>query len=93
VTVHVSDPGFQEAFLRDAAVFVRNSVPIEFDFGTCIMLIGQLQLALRHPKNTGPSAIVARQVVEKLIGRVGLTETLRVGLLAGFDPSCDVERR
>ena len=33
-------------------------------------VIGQLQLALRHPANTGPTADLARQVAQALIDEV-----------------------
>lgn len=35
-----------------------------------VALIGQLQLALRHEKNTGPAATISRRLAEHLVARL-----------------------
>ena len=59
-------------------------------FADLACLIGQVQLALRHPANTGYSAVRARELVTQLIDELdaaapGLGEYLRLG----FDPAHD----
>ena len=45
------------------------SLPIELDLHSALCLVGNLQLALRHPGNKGPSAAVARRIVDGIIER------------------------
>jgi hypothetical protein len=52
-----------------------------------VTLIGQLQLALRHPINIGPSAQTTRALVTLLID--AMPEGARELLLLGFDPEYD----
>lgn len=40
---------------------------LETDVVTAWIIIGQVQLALRHPKNTGPTAEIARRAIEHMI--------------------------
>ena len=40
---------------------------LQFDIATALYLVGNLQLALRHPENTGAAAAVARETVAGLI--------------------------
>ena len=63
----------------------------EFDFGTVIAIVGQIQLALRHPDNTGHSAQQARKAIEEIIARLeaaapGIGRYLNMG----FDPAKDM---
>ncbi len=61
------------------------------DFETLISIVGQVQLALRHPANIGPSATQSRRAVEKVIA---MLETASPGIAKylnmGFDPAHDV---
>lgn len=54
------------------------------------MLMSGIQLALRHPKNTGPTSVVLRSIAERLIAMVATTPTLRELATAGFDPDFDI---
>ena len=56
------------------------------------MLMTGIQLALRHPKNTGPTSVVLRSIAERLIGLVATTPTLRELAMAGFNPDFDVSQ-
>lgn len=56
------------------------------------MLMTGIQLALRHPKNIGPTSVVLRSIAERLIGLVATTPTLRELAMAGFNPDFDVDQ-
>lgn len=64
---------------------------VEFDLCTAIAIIGNLQLALRHPANVGASAEIARELIDGMIHRMreaGLTahaELARLGDDAMYD--------
>ena len=67
------------------------SLPIELDLHSALCLVANLQLALRHPGNTGPSAGVARRVVDGIIARFESTgypahaELARLGDNSAYD--------
>jgi hypothetical protein len=65
---------------------------MDVSFALAVILIAQIQLALRHPANRGESAAQAREFVEALIGRLEASEPA-VGevLRRGFDPAHDVQ--
>lgn len=78
----------------------RTHGPIAFDLGVgmVVALIGQIQLALRHPANTSEPAQMARAFVDDLIGSIGdrspwLAEFLRLGDNPGCDQPADPEGR
>ena len=52
--------------------------------------VSHIQLALRHPKNLGPSSTIARSVAERLIAAVATTPALREIANLGFDADYDV---
>ena len=54
------------------------------------MLLTGIQLALRHPRNTGPTSVVLRSIAERLIGLVATTPVLRQMAELGFNPDYDV---
>ena len=58
-----------------------------------IAILSHLQLALRHPSNTGPTAAEAEGVCREIIDRIApdADNPLRVFFLAGFDPAYDRE--
>lgn len=61
------------------------------DLFTLTSIIGHLQLALRHPGTTGPSARLVRQFIDAAIDRVesdGLIHTAEL-LRKGDDPASD----
>lgn len=90
--IHSDD--FQAAFLADMRRrAAAGPVTLEIDVGAAVGLIGQLQLALRHPANTGPTAKEAERFVRKLIDVIADTPVIRRGLEAGFSPENDVERK
>jgi len=42
-------------------------LPVMIDVPSALCVIASLQLALRHPANTGPSAKIAREFIDGLI--------------------------
>lgn len=45
-------------------------LPILFDVPVALILVAQLQLALKHPQNTGAAAEIARSIIESVISRM-----------------------
>ncbi|HEX8653088.1 MAG TPA: hypothetical protein VF708_19885 [Pyrinomonadaceae bacterium] len=55
-----------------------------------VAIIGNLQLALRHPANTGASALAAKRFAQTLIeGLASRDERIKPFLEKGFDPNFD----
>lgn len=63
-------------------------ITIQFEQVHLVFLIGQLQLALRNPKNVGPSAMITREIVEQL--SVFFDGEIRKVIEAGSDPENDL---
>lgn len=85
----------KEMLLRGTTAELKNKlvVPVvfELDFPLAVALVGQLQLAFRHPQNVGPTRKMferfARDLIERLDPAHG--DIHRV-LLMGFDKANDV---
>lgn len=79
----------QRQALRE--LITRPPIPVEIDPPVAMILIGQLQLAIRHPQNTGTSAAYAREFIEALRSRICEPGSVLDALItAGFDPDYDV---
>ena len=87
---------------KDEAEAHRDyKVQFELDLNACLCLCGNLQLAQRHPMNTGPSSDVARQLIRDI--REGLRDcglTAHAEIIAmgddranDYDPRPERERR
>lgn len=67
-----------------------DNMPLTLQPLTALMLLGTIQLALRHPENKGPSSETMRALCEMLISFLAdenpHIETL---LRRGFDPDYD----
>ena len=88
-------PEWERRFLHDLqTVLLDKSEILELKLNRldAWMLMTGIQLALRHPKNTGPTSVVLRSIAERLIGLVATTPTLRELAIAGFNPDFDVDR-
>jgi hypothetical protein len=46
------------------------ALPVHMDLATALAVVGALQLALRHPANTGPSSEAVRGVIAAVIQRI-----------------------
>lgn len=86
----MNPPGFgafMEALHRNGS----RSVSFDLDALSMIMLVGQVQLALRHPANRGESASFAQIFLRKAKQSLGAINPVFADLVdAGNDPSCDV---
>jgi hypothetical protein len=91
----MNDQELQNAAAKEAAQFHERGEPVilRLDWLEAWTLLGQLQLALRHPMNVGPSAVVARQLIATLKQRVATTPALAEVARRGDDRRFDVPRR
>ena len=87
----------QEILLRRAAAEMKAAnahqyqIPVHLDLASAMCLIGAVQLALRHPKNVGPSATAVRKMTDELIERIredGFEANAEIARL-GYDPAHD----
>lgn len=56
------------------------------------MLLAQLQLALRHPGNKGPSAFFARTLGATIQKHISVNATIEALCQKGWDPEFDIPR-
>lgn len=66
-------------------------LPLHLDLTALACMVGNLQLALRHPANNGPSSKVVRKIIEEITQRVqdeGFPTHAEVMRL-GADPAYD----
>lgn len=78
-----------EATTPEADAFLFH---LALDLTSTLAIVGQLQLALRHPGNTGPGAQIARNTANFLIGGLAGAGLVAIAELArlGDNPECDV---
>lgn len=70
----------------------RQPVILEIDGLTAMILIAQLQLALRNKKNSGPSSKVAHELARQLQFKIqGIDASVDLILEMGWNPDYDVE--
>src|ERR1051325_625914 len=55
---------------QEASMAKGVRIPLFLDVDAALVVIAQLQLALRHPANTGASADVARELIDGIIERL-----------------------
>lgn len=76
-----------------AVLYETSAAPVHFELDLILVvaLIGQLQLAFRHPENTGPTQAMLREFVRDLIERLGQQFGPEVYqfLMMGFDEKFD----
>jgi hypothetical protein len=66
----------------------------DLSISAALALVGQLQLALRHPANNGDTSILAEGFTRAMIDALAIgpdAAILRKGLEKGFDPDADQE--
>ncbi len=71
----------------DALRSERGPILLELDVFAAFCLVGQVQLALRHPNNFGLSAETAAQFARNLSDH--LPESAKAVIAAGWDPKND----
>ena len=75
--------------LQDQMQKVSGRVTLNLSASGCLVIIAQIQLALRHPGNTGHSAQASREFVENLINQLPIDDLAKELLYRGFDPQFD----
>ncbi len=55
----------------------ENKIKFELTFFDCWVLLGLIQLALRHPLNRGGSAKIGYKIAKQIEARVTITENLK----------------
>lgn len=89
----------EERLLREATAEARREgqpvTRFELDLPSVPSLCGNLQLALRHPLNSGPSAQIARRLIDDTIaGLKARGFTAHAEMIAlGDDPTLDCDPR
>lgn len=74
------------AWMRDPT----NRVIFDLDPTLAVGLIGHLQLAFRHPANTGPTRQLLEKYLRETIEKIDPSHgDVYNFLMAGFDPDCD----
>lgn len=74
-------------------VLQSEMIGIEVDGTTALCLIGQLQVAFRHPLNNGPSSQIMRKFCDGLIEKVAKGDAeVESWLRRGDDPAYDCTR-
>ncbi len=74
----------------------RKLMPLEVDLATIFAVCGQIQLAARHPSNTGSSALVGQQFVDTIAIHVSklcpaVSESIRRGWLEEYDQEKEID--
>jgi len=69
----------------------NTPVPLVLSPSAAMAVLGHLQLALRHPSNTGHAAEIVREVCGDLIAQIApdADSPARAFCMAGFDPAYD----
>lgn len=78
---------------EEVASDLAHGAPLALSLTCCeaFVLVTQLQLALRHPGNTGAPAVVARAIVDGLIPPLTQSRPALAAIIeAGWDASADV---
>lgn len=81
---------FEAQFIRELATLRnRPNVKLELTALAAYCLIGQIQLACRHPANDGHGRDIAEAVARVLINQVATTPALAEVIRRGWDPQYD----
>ncbi len=76
----------EQDFIQEfAALEDQPPLRLEIDRVTAWVVLAQLQLALRHPENMGPSAEIARAIAQQLQSLVASRGALAVVARCGWD--------
>jgi hypothetical protein len=74
---------------------IQPVIQVDMEPKEAISIVGCLQLSLRHPGNTGPSAVYARRMIAGIIQRLidfgfpGCAEVARLGNDPAWDAKYD----
>ena len=71
----------------------HGTFKLEIGFSELLALVGNVQLALRHPGNKGETARIARNLLDAIIASVAAQDPFCAQMLRlGFDERHDVPR-
>lgn len=87
----VNDQEFEQAYAREFSARAEQQVVLDMDFKRVMVMIGALQLAMRHPAFPETSYQILDDTLRSLVTAVAPDETsaLRSVLERGFDPTYD----
>jgi hypothetical protein len=80
------------ANVATSKLFAKGAPPVKFELNMVLTvgLIGQLQLAFRHPANNGPTREMIEKLVRDLIEQIDPARTeVYEFLMMGFNPEMD----
>lgn len=83
--------GIFRAAARENEARKDYALPVLFSLATAVAVIGNLQMSLRHPDNTGEAARIVRNVIDQMLAKLvrdGFLATAAVAAL-GDDPRYD----
>lgn len=93
-TADTKDAELKKKFAEQYKALVGRPFLLETNCETAWTLIAQVQLALRHPDNKGPSAFHARNVIQQMIETLCPEGTaLREVAERGWNPAYDKDWR
>jgi len=87
-----NDQQIYDQYLDEVRQNVHNQIVITATLPQVLIYISQLQLALRHPMNTGPSADVTRAMITDLRKQIGDLPAVQEVISRGFDPKYDMQK-
>lgn len=81
-----------KAFSLEFAALAKDNQPVVIELSKveAWIIFSQLQLALRHPKNKGPSSRIAKEIAIKLEKAIALTPALAEAASRGWKAEFDV---
>lgn len=86
----MTEEDLEETFVQEMQAFSqRPPVSLLLSPTQAWVLFSQLQLALRHPANTGPSSDIARDVAERLQARLPLAPAMATIAARGWQSEYD----
>lgn len=80
-------------FAKEFADLARDPQPVVLEMRKleAWMLFSEIQLALRHPKNTGPSRDYVVKIAKEIERQIAVTPALKEVAAKGWDPQYDSE--
>lgn len=87
-----NEEDMEQSFVKQMQAMVSHgaTVHVELTFAEAFTLIANIQLALRHPNNTGASAEIAREAARKLQRELSINPVIYQVAEMGWDRSKDL---
>ncbi len=77
-------------FFREMVAVVDREFTLSLSFPEAFCLLGQVQLALRHPGNRGLAADLATRIARQIQEQISVSPAISVVAEAGWHPESDV---